>query len=142
MHFNLSLRRTSVLCPWGVILLLGMGLIGLSGCDGGGNGMEGEEGEPPTVVEGIDNQRLNPDGEVVEFDLESVFSAPEESEVTFSASSSDPSVAESSVQEATLTVTSADAGGETTVTVTAENDAGTAEDAFDVEVFADPPGRP
>lgn len=122
-----------------MVLLSAIALIQLSACDGGGGA---NEDKSPTVVDGISNERLNAGGETVDIDLRSVFSAPNGGEVTFSASSSDASIVETSIQDETLTVTSGSSGGRATVTVTAKNSAGSAEDVFTVEVFANPPGRP
>lgn len=80
-------------------------------------------------------------GDVLEIDLRSVFSSPSETEVSFSVSSSNPDAATVSLQNALLSVTPVE-GGKATITATAENEAGTAEDTFVVTVFADPPGRP
>lgn len=95
----------------------------------------------PTVDNEIQNQRANAGGDVVEVNLEEVFSAPSGEPLTYSASSSDESVASVEVSGTTLTVTPQE-GGEAEITVEASNEQGEAIDTFRMRVFADPPGRP
>jgi uncharacterized protein YjdB len=98
--------------------------------------------DPSPVVENeIQNQRANAGGDIIEVDLEEVFSAPSGTPLTYSASSSDEGVASVAVNSTTLTVTPQE-GGEAEIMVTASNDQGEATDAFRVRVFADPPDRP
>lgn len=129
-----SARVLSSLGPLLLVLVLGIALTGC-GDDNGGMGLE-----PPSIVGSIDNQDLKADDNPVEFDLGTVF---EGEELTFSASSSDSAVVTASVQGTTLTVDPQNGGPATTVTATAENDAGTEEQSFTVSVdLPDGPGPP
>jgi hypothetical protein len=117
------LSRASSLA--GAILLVLVLGVALTAC-----GDEGMALQPPTMVGSIDNQSLNANDNPVEFNVGDVF---EGQELTFSASSSDTGVATASVSDTTLTV-DPQSGGSATVTVTAENDAGTEEQSFEVSV--------
>lgn len=86
--------------------------------------------DPPSVVGSIDNQSLLADDDPIEFSLGDVF---EGEELTFSASSSDTEAVAASVSGSTLTVDPQN-GGSATVTVTAENDAGSEDVSFTVDV--------
>ena len=100
--------------------------------------------DPPSVTGSVDNQELvvNDDNDDVDdtetIDISGVFDGEE---LTFSASSDDPSTASVSLDGTTLTV-DPDNGGSTTVTVTAENDAGSADTSFDVSVILPPAPDP
>lgn len=118
------LSRTSSVGAILLVLALGVALTAC-GDDNGGMGLE-----PPSVVGSIDNQSLLADDDPVEFNLGDVF---EGQELTFSSSSSDTGTATDSVSGTTLTVDPQN-GGAATVTVTAENDAGTEEVSFTVDV--------
>ena len=97
--------------------------------------------DPPSVTGSVDDQELvvndeNDDVDDTEtIDISDVFDGEG---LTFSASSDDPSTASVSLDGTTLTV-DPDNGGSTTVTVTAENDAGSADTSFEVSVTL-PPG--
>jgi len=134
--FPSLLRPLARLCG----VLVAVGLLGgvLTACDGGG---ENEEPEPPSVVNQIDDQRATAGGEALEINLETVFSRGDADALSFSASSSVPDVAEAATDGSMLTVTPL-AGGEATITVTAEAEIGAAEESFVVSVFAGPPDRP
>lgn len=119
-HF---LSRTSSLA--GAILLVLVLGVALTAC-----GDEGMALQPPRVAGSINNQNLMADDPPAEFNLGSVF---EGQELTFSASSSDTGIATASVSDTTLTVDPQN-GGSATVKVTAENNAGTAEQNFTVSV--------
>jgi len=115
-----------------VLLVLVLG-VALTAC-----GDEGMALQPPTIVGSIDNQSLLADDAPVEFNLEGdVFQGEE---LTFSASSSDTGTATASISGSTLTVEPQN-GGSATVTVTAENNAGTEELSFNVDI-ALPDGPP
>lgn len=96
---------------------------------------------PPEVTGSIDNQELvvNDDNDDVDdteaIDISGVFDGEE---LTFSASSDDPGTASVSLDGTTLTV-DPDDGGSATVTVTAENEGGSADTSFGVDVIL-PPG--
>jgi len=134
-----SSRRDRGLRPWRHLFPVLLGLCVVAACDGGGESNGGPRS--PTVENAIQDMEATAGGDVLEIDLQSVFSAPSQTEVSFSASSSNPDAATVSLQNALLSVTPVE-GGEATITATAENEAGTAEDTFVVTVFADPPGRP
>lgn len=123
---------------WGLALLLVLSLTA-TGCDGGGT--SDDTNESPLVRNEIQDQDATANGEALEIDLTPVFSAPSGAALSYSASSSNTTVAEVDVSEALLRVTPGE-GGEATITVTATNDAGEATDRFAVAVFADPPDRP
>ena len=76
---------------------------------------------PPIVVGGLDNQMLAP-GDTVTADVAEFFEDPEGDDLTFSASSSDTTVATASVEGSALTV-AALANGSATVTITATDTA-------------------
>ena len=100
--------------------------------------------DPPSVTGSVDDQELvvndeNDDVDDTEtIDISGVFDGEE---LTFSASSDDPSTASVSLDGTTLTV-DPDNGGSTTVTVTAENDAGSESEPFEVSVILPPPPDP
>ena len=100
--------------------------------------------DPPEVTSTIDDQELvvNDDNDDVDdtetIDISGVFDGEE---LTFSASSDDPSTASVSLDGTTLTV-DPDNGGSTTVTVTAENDAGSGSESFEVSVILPPAPDP
>lgn len=100
--------------------------------------------DPPEVTGTIDDQELvvNDDNDDVDdtetIDISGVFDGEE---LTFSASSDDPSTASVSLDGTTLTV-DPDNGGSTTVTVTAENDAGSGSESFEVSVILPPAPDP
>ena len=100
--------------------------------------------DPPEVTGTIDDQELvvNDDNDEVDdtetVDISGVFDGEE---LTFSASSDDPSTASVSLDGTTLTV-DPDNGGSTTVTVTAENDAGSGSESFEVSVILPPAPDP
>jgi len=121
------------------VCLLVLAALVVGACDGGGTG--DEQDNAPTVTNEIQDRDANADGDPIEVDLSTVFSAPSSTTLTYEASSSNADVATVSVNDATLTVTPGE-GGEADVTVTATNDAGEANDTFAMSVFADPPGRP
>ncbi|MDT0618800.1 choice-of-anchor Q domain-containing protein [Salinisphaera sp. P385] len=73
--------------------------------------------QPPTVVQEIADQVLNP-GDQITIDLSLVFEDPEGQPLTFTAESSNPEVATASVEEAILTVAAVSVGA-TTIVVTA-----------------------
>jgi len=134
-----SSRRNGVLHPLGHLFAALLGLCLVAACDGGGGANGGIS--PPTVENAIQDMETTAGGDALEVDLRSVFSTSSQTEVSFSASSSNPDAATVSLQDALLSVTPVE-GGEATITVTAENEAGTTEDTFVVTVFADPPDRP
>jgi hypothetical protein len=111
-----------------ILLVLALG-VALTAC-----GDDGMALQPPTIAGSIDNQSLNANDNPVEFNLGDVF---EGQELTFSASSSDTGIATASVSGTTLTV-NPQSGGSATVTVTAENNAGTEEVSFTVDVLGPP----
>ena len=100
--------------------------------------------DPPSVTGSVDDQELvvndeNDDVDDTEtIDISGVFDGEE---LTFSASSDDPSTASVSLDGTTLTV-DPDNGGSTTVTVTAENDAGSESESFEVSVILPPAPDP
>jgi hypothetical protein len=120
-------RLAHPLSSAGTILLVFVLGIVLTACgdETGGMGLE-----PPSPVGSINNQSLMADDDPIEVNVGDVF---EGQELTFSASSSDTGVATASVSDTTLTV-DPQSGGSATVTVTAENDAGTGEQSFEVSV--------
>ena len=87
----------------------------------------------PTAVGGLPDVRLTPGGKVLPVEVAGAFSG---TNLMFAAASSDTTVATVSVVEATVSVAPV-AAGEATVTVTARNSAGTAEQSFVVTVAAD-----
>lgn len=86
--------------------------------------------DAPTQSGSLDNQSLVADQDPVEVDVSGLF---EGQELTLSASSSDSGVVAVSLDGNTLTVDPQN-GGSATVTVAAENDAGSAEATFEVNV--------
>ena len=100
--------------------------------------------DPPSVTGTIDDQELvvndeNDDVDDTEtIDISGVFDGEE---LTFSASSDDPNTASVSLNGTTLTV-DPDNGGSTTVTVTAENEEGSADTSFGVDVILPPAPDP
>ena len=100
--------------------------------------------DPPSVTGSVDDQELvvndeNDDVDDTEtIDISDVFDGEG---LTFSASSNDPSTASVSLDGTTLTV-DPDNGGSTTVTVTAENDAGSGSESFEVSVILPPAPDP
>lgn len=114
--------------------------VALAGCDSGGGGTNGDD-QTPSVENQIQDRDANAGGEVIEVDLSTVFSAPANTSLAYSASSSNTAVAEVSVSDEVLTVTPGE-GGEAEISVTAANEAGEATARFTVTVFAGPPGRP
>ncbi len=116
-----------------LVLVLGLSLTAC-GDDNGGMGLE-----PPTVAGSVDNQSLLADDNSVEIDISGLFDGEE---LTLSASSDSEDVAAASLDGNTLTVDPQN-GGTATITVTAENDAGSAETSFeaniDLPVAPDPP---
>jgi hypothetical protein len=119
-----------------VLLILALG-VALTACGDEDDVMgPGMEPSPPSVVGSIENQDLvvndeNPDvDDTEEIDISGVF---EGEELTFSASSGNSGVATASVDGSTLTV-DPDNGGSATITVTAENDAGSTDTSFEVSV--------
>lgn len=120
-------RLAHALSSAGAILLVFVLGVALTACgdETGGMGLE-----PPTTAGSISNQSLMADDDPIELDVGDVF---EGQELTFSASSSDTGTVTASVSGTTLTVDPQN-GGSATVTVTAENDAGTAEQSFTVNV--------
>lgn len=107
-----------------LVLVLGVALTAC-GDENGGMGLQ-----PPSAVGSIDNQALMANDDPAEFNLDDVF---EGQELTFSASSSDTGVVAASVEGTTLTV-DPQSGGSATVTATAENEAGTEEVSFAVDI--------
>lgn len=125
-HIRSFLSR--VLPRVGTLLLAAAVLVSLSACgddDDNGSGMDG-----PSVNQSIDSQTLTTDADPVEVDLENVFSGEN---LSYNATSSSSDVASVSVSSGTLTVTPED-GGDASVTVGAENDAGETDTSFDVTV--------
>lgn len=110
-----------------LVLVVGLALTACGDDDSGGGGMGLD---PPQTTGSIDNQSLVADQDPVEIDISGVF---EGEEISRSASSSNSDVATVSLDGTTLTVDPQD-GGSATVTVTAENDAGSAEATFEVNV--------
>lgn len=127
-------------------VLLGLALVASLTACGDEDDIVGPPGElsPPEVTGSIDNQELvvndeNPEVDDTEaIDISGVFDGEE---LTFSASSSDPNTASVSLDGTTLTV-DPDNGGSATVTVTAENDAGSADASFEVSVVLPPAPDP
>jgi len=111
-----------------LVLVLGLSLAACGDDDDGMGG--GMELSPPDVVGSVDNQNLEADDDPVEVDISGLFDGEE---LTFSASSSDSGVAAASLDGNTLTVDPQN-GGSATVTVTAQNDAGSADTSFEVNV--------
>jgi len=120
-----------VLLP--VLGLCCLGVALLTACDGGGGV------DPPEVAGSISNQELVAGEDPTELELNPLFSGEE---LTFSVSPSDSGIIDLTISGSTLVLDPLD-GGEETVTVTGENDAGRAEVSFDVTVnLANPPGSP
>ena len=116
-----------------LVLVLGVALTAC-GDESGGMGLE-----PPSVTGSIDNQSLTTDDASAEIDISGVF---EGEELTFSASSSNSDVASVSLDGNTLIVTPEN-GGMATITVTAENDAGSEDTGFDANIdLGTPPDPP
>lgn len=125
-----------------VFLVLALG-VALTAC--GDEDPIGPQITAPSVVGSIDDQELvvndeNPEVDDTEnIDISGVF---EGEELTLSASSSDMDIATASLDGTTLTV-DPDNGGSTTITVTAENEVGSAEASFGASVILprgpDPP---
>jgi predicted small lipoprotein YifL len=137
-------RLSRGLSTAGTVLLVLTLAVALTAC--GDEGVVEPEPplDPPEVTGTIDDQELvvNDDNDDVDdtetIDISGVFDGEE---LTFSASSDDPSTASVSLDGTTLTV-DPDNGGSTTVTVTAENDAGSADTSFDVSVILPPAPDP
>ena len=90
---------------------------------------------PPVASAPISNQTLTAGGTAFEANLSSVFSDPDDSALSFSASSSDDGIASASVSGETLAVTPLAAG---TATITVEASDGTSDPGvttFDVQVL-------
>ena len=87
----------------------------------------------PVAVGSLPDVRLTTDGKALPVEVAGAFSG---TNLMFAAASSDTTVATVSVVEATVSVAPV-AAGEATVTVTARNSAGTAEQSFVVTVAAD-----
>lgn len=119
-----------------LVVVVGLALTAC-GDDTSTNG--GMDPQPPETAGSVDNQELVADQDPVEIDISGLF---EGEEITRSASSSDSGVATVSVDGTTLTVDPQN-GGSATITVTAQNDAGSAEASFetnvDLPVAPDPP---
>lgn len=136
MSTSLSRRLSRGLPTTGTMLLVLVLGLSLTACgdDNGGMGLE-----PPTVAGSVDNQSLLADDNSVEIDISGLFDGEE---LTLSASSDSEDVAAASLDGNTLTVDPQN-GGTATITVTAENDAGSAETSFeaniDLPVAPDPP---
>ncbi len=121
-------RRLSTAGTMLLVLILG---VALTACGDDTGGMD--DLQPPTIEGSIDNQSLvvnNDTDDTAEVDISGVF---EGEELSFSASSSDTGVAAVSLDGMTLTVDPQN-GGSATVTVTAENDAGSEDVTFNVNV--------
>ena len=86
--------------------------------------------DPPTAVGRLDNVALRVDGAPHAVEVAAAFGG---TALTYTATSSNPAVAAVTIADAVVTVTPA-AGGTTTITVTAENRAGRAAQAFTVTV--------
>ena len=137
-------RLSRGLSTAGTVLLVLTLAVALTAC--GDEGVVEPEPplDPPEVTGTIDDQELvvNDDNDDVDdtetIDISGVFDGEE---LTFSASSDDPSTASVSLDGTTLTV-NPDNGGSTTVTVTAENDAGSESEPFEVSVILPPPPDP
>ena len=91
---------------------------------------------PPTLVGGIDDQMLSP-GDTVTADVAGFFEDPEGDEITFTAASSDTTVATASLDGSSLTVVAV-ADGSATVTVTATDTADNS-NAFEFTVTVEGP---
>lgn len=136
-------RLSRGLSTAGAVLLVLVLAASLTAC-GDEDDIVGPQVDPPSVASSIDNQELvvndeNPEVDDTEaIDISGVFDGEE---LTFSASSSAPSTASVSLDGTTLTV-DPDNGGSTTVTVTAENDAGSADTSFEVSVVLPPAPDP
>jgi predicted small lipoprotein YifL len=137
-------RLSRGLSTAGTVLLVLTLAVALTAC--GDEGVVEPEPplDPPEVTGTIDDQELvvNDDNDDVDdtetIDISGVFDGEE---LTFSASSDDPSTASVSLDGTTLTV-DPDNGGSTTVTVTAENDAGSGSESFEVSVILPPAPDP
>ena len=137
-------RLSRGLSTAGTVLLVLTLAVALTAC--GDEGVVEPEPplDPPEVTGTIDDQELvvNDDNDDVDdtetIDISGVFDGEE---LTFSASSDDPSTASVSLDGTTLTV-NPDNGGSTTVTVTAENDAGSESEPFEVSVDLPPAPDP
>lgn len=127
MSTSLSRRLPRGLSTAGTMLLVLVLGLALTACgdDNGGMGLEA-----PTVAGSVDNQSLLADDNSVEIDVSGLFDGEE---LTLSASSSDSGVAAASLDGNTLTVDPQN-GGAATITVTAENDAGSAETSFEANI--------
>lgn len=98
--------------------------------------------QPPVIDNAIDDQEAQADDDDRTFDLNEVFSDPQDRDLTFDATSDDDEVVLAEVDGATLTLDFT-GGGSATVTVTASNDDGSTDFTFAVDVtLPDPPGRP
>jgi hypothetical protein len=97
---------------------------------------------PILVDQAIPDQSYSGDDGPASFDLSGVFDVPSGVEITYSGSSSDPSVITASVSGTTLTVDPQAAGGTATVEVVASHRGDETDSTFGVEVFAGPPPRP
>lgn len=138
-------RLSRGLSTAGTVLLVLALAASLTACGDEDNIVEPEPPlDPPEVTGTIDDQELvvNDDNDEVDdtetIDISGVFDGEE---LTFSASSDDPSTASVSLDGTTLTV-DPDNGGSTTVTVTAENDAGSESESFEVSVILPPAPDP
>lgn len=128
------LSRASSLAGTALLVLVLGAALTACGDENGGMGLE-----PPSTAGSINDQNLMADDNPIELNVGDVFDGQE---LVLSASSSDAGVATASVSDTTLTVDPQN-GGSADVTVTAENDAGTAEQAFTVNVdLPDGPAPP
>ena len=137
-------RLSRGLSTAGTVLLVLAFAVALTACGDESDIAGSSPLDPPSVTGSVDNQELvvndeNDDVDDTEtIDISDVFDGEG---LTFSASSDDPSTASVSLDGTTLTV-DPDNGGSTTVTVTAENDAGSADTSFDVSVILPPAPDP
>lgn len=103
---------------------------------------EADSPDPPDVADAIENQTIEADAGSVELELSEVFTTSADEPLTYDATSSPSDAVNAFVDEATLIVEPLEVGT-AAVTVEAENEGGTAETNFQVEVILpDPPDRP
>lgn len=124
-------RLTTILRSAGGFFLALALVVSLSACGDNGSGLEA-----PTLTQSFSSETLTADQDPITKDLSSSFSGEN---LTYQAISSASDVASTSIDGTTLTV-DPQSGGTATVTVSAENDAGSAEGSFDVTVQL--PGAP
>ncbi len=146
MFFDASVspesRRTPYISRYVIPAVAVCLLMLLSACNGDDPVSPDPDPDPPSVVSEIDDQEMKADDEPATFDLEAVFDDPSGEGLTYEAESTDADVVAAAVEAATLTVTPVH-GGEAFITVTAENEGGTAETDFDVVIILpDAPDRP